>query len=215
MVFVPFRLRNQKWDTYHFSGAQLWLGLAARVHPWPSAGARHGQHAGSALLRNEAVHTVLPGPRAVSCLVYFAQSARSCRFTLGWCGRRSQRINLTQAVSRQKEWLLRVLDNGEERLRSMKSCRDVIHDASNLLDVRPACVVELSVARFARTKDQKADGTWSRKHSVHGLVAQKRRAGVLATAGARAWPTLHARGRAVCRTVRMRDADYANLPKHT
>ena len=83
MVFVPFRLRNQKWDTYHFSGAQLWLGLAARVHPWPSAGARHGQYAGSALLRNEAVHTVLPGPRAVSCLVYFAQSARSCRFTLG------------------------------------------------------------------------------------------------------------------------------------
>ena len=34
----------------------------------------------------------------------------------------------------------------------MKSCRDVIHDASNLLDVGPACVVELSVARFARTK---------------------------------------------------------------
>ena len=46
---------------------------------------------------------------------------------------------------------------------------------------------------------------------MHGLVAQKRRAGVLATAGARAWPTLHARGRAVCRTVRMRDADYANI----
>ena len=63
--------------------------------------------------------------------------------------------------------------------------------------------MELSVARFARTKDQTADGTWSRKHSVHGLVAQKRRAGVLATAGARAWPTLHARGRAVCRTVRI------------
>ena len=74
----------------------------------------------------------------------------------------------------------------------MKSCRDVIHDASNLLDVRPACVVELSVARFARTKDQTAHGTWPRKHSVHGLVAQKRRAGVLATAEARAWPTLHA-----------------------
>ena len=34
----------------------------------------------------------------------------------------------------------------------MKSCRDVFHDASNLLDVGPACVVELSVARFARTK---------------------------------------------------------------
>ena len=70
----------------------------------------------------------------------------------------------------------------------MKFCRDVIHDASNLLDVRPACVVELSVARFARTKDQTAHGTWPRKHSVHGLVAQKRRAGVQATAGARAWP---------------------------
>ena len=52
-------------------------------------------------------------------------------------------------------------------------------------------------------KDQTADCTWSRKHRVHGLVAQKRRAGVLATAGARAWPTLHARGRAVCRTVRI------------
>ena len=25
MVFIPFRLRNQKWDTYHFSGTQLWL----------------------------------------------------------------------------------------------------------------------------------------------------------------------------------------------
>ena len=53
-------------------------------------------------------------------------------------------------------------------------------------------------------KDQTADCTWSRKHRVHGLVAQKRRAGVLATAGARAWPTLHARGRAVCRTMNTR-----------
>ena len=77
----------------------------------------------------------------------------------------------------------------------MKSSCDVIHDASILLDIRPACVVELSVARFARTKDQTAHGTWPRKHSVHGLVAQKRRAGVLATAGARGWPTLHARAR--------------------
>ena len=50
-------------------------------------------------------------------------------------------------------------------------------------------------------KDQTADCTWSKKHRVHGLVAQKRRAGVLATAGARAWPTLHARGRAVCRAT--------------
>ena len=100
----------------------------------------------------------------------------------------------------------------------MKSCRDVIHDASNLLDVRPACVVELSVARFAQTKDQTAHGTWPRKHNVHGLVAQKRRAGVLATAEARAWPTLHARGRAVCRrAARRRNLDYADcrsLSKH-
>ena len=68
---------------------------------WPSTGASRGQYAGSALLRNEAVHTVLTGPCAVSCLVFSAQSARSCRFTLGGVGgRRSQRINLTQAVSR-------------------------------------------------------------------------------------------------------------------
>ena len=66
-----------------------------------SAGARRGHDAGSALLRSKAVHTVLPGPRDVSCLVFFAQSARSCHFTLGGVGgRRSQRINLTQAVSR-------------------------------------------------------------------------------------------------------------------
>ena len=24
MVFIPIRLRNQIWDTYHFSGTQLW-----------------------------------------------------------------------------------------------------------------------------------------------------------------------------------------------
>ena len=33
----------------------------------------------------------------------------------------------------------------------------------------------------------------AQKYIVHGLVAQKRRAGVLATAGARAWPRVHAR----------------------
>ena len=65
----------------------------------------------------------------------------------------------------------------------MKSSCDVIHDASILLDIRPACVVELYVARFARTKDQTAHGTWPRKHSVHGLVAQKRRACVLSGHG--------------------------------
>ena len=53
-------------------------------------------------------------------------------------------------------------------MRSIKSSCDVIHDASNLLDVGPACVVELSVARIPRTKDQAAHGTWPRKHSVHG-----------------------------------------------
>ena len=65
----------------------------ARVQRWPSAGARRGQYAGSALLRSEAVHLVLPGPRAVSCLVFFAQSARSCRFTLGLCRRAAQSEN--------------------------------------------------------------------------------------------------------------------------
>jgi hypothetical protein len=52
----------------------------ARVERWPSAGTRRGQDAGSALLRNEAVHTVLPGPRAVSCLVLYSRKARDvCR----------------------------------------------------------------------------------------------------------------------------------------
>ena len=97
----------------------------------------------------------------------------------------------------------------------MKSSCDVIHDASILLDIRPACVVELSVARFARTKDQTARGTWPRKHSVHGLVAQKRRAGVLATAEARAWPTLHAAESGLQGNAEtLHDADHVNLPKH-
>ena len=47
---------------------------------------------------------------------------------------------------------------------------------------------EATRSRALRGKDQTADGAWPRKHSVHGIVAQKRRAGVLATAGARAWP---------------------------
>ena len=45
---------------------------------------------------------------------------------------------------------------------------------------------EATRSRALRGKDQTADGTWPSKHSVHGIVAQKRRAGVLATAGARA-----------------------------
>ena len=52
---------------------------------------------------------------------------------------------------------------------------------------------EATRSRALRGKDQTADCTWPSKHSVHGLVAQKRRAGVLATAGARAWPKAHAR----------------------
>ena len=52
---------------------------------------------------------------------------------------------------------------------------------------------EATRSRALRGKDQTADGTWPSKHSVHGLVAQKRRAGVLATASARAWPKAHAR----------------------
>ena len=48
----------------------------ARVQRWPSAGTRRGQYAGSALLRNEAVHTVLSGPRAVSSLVFCSRKAR-------------------------------------------------------------------------------------------------------------------------------------------
>ena len=52
---------------------------------------------------------------------------------------------------------------------------------------------EATGSRALRGKDQTADCTWPSKHSVHGLVAQKRRAGVLATAGARAWPKAHTR----------------------
>ena len=47
---------------------------------------------------------------------------------------------------------------------------------------------EATRSRALRGKDQTADDTWPRKHSVHGIVAQKRRAGVLVTASARAWP---------------------------
>ena len=45
------------------------------VQRWPSAGLRRGQYAGSALLRNETVHTVLSGPRAVSSLVFCSRKA--------------------------------------------------------------------------------------------------------------------------------------------
>ena len=46
----------------HFPAAFLQTPLSpARVQRWPSAGPRRGQYAGSALLRNEAVHTVFMG----------------------------------------------------------------------------------------------------------------------------------------------------------
>ena len=58
------------------------------------------------------------------------------------------------------------------------------------LTALPADTTQREVTRSCalREKDQTAYGTWSRKYSVHGLAAQKRRAGVLATAGARACP---------------------------
>ena len=79
----------------------------------------------------------------------------------------------------------------------------------------------ISVARFARIKDQTAHGTWPRKHSVHGLVAQKRRAGVLAT---RRVPALGQRstraparagGRAVPAVSKNIAHVPLNLPQHT
>jgi hypothetical protein len=59
----------------------------------------------------------------------------------------------------------------------MKSGCYVIHDASTLLDV--ASSTRCGNSRFLRERDQTAHALWFSKHSVHGLVAQKRRAGVL------------------------------------
>ena len=69
---------------------------------------------------------------------------------------------------------------------------------------------EATRSRALREIDQTAHGTRPRKYSVHGLVAQKRRAGVLAMASARAWP----KG-ARARESGLQDYEYANLPKHT
>ena len=67
LVSLPIRLRNQKWDTYTAFWHATVASSPARVRLWPSTGAGRGQYAGSALLRNEAVHTVLLGhvPTAV------------------------------------------------------------------------------------------------------------------------------------------------------
>ena len=35
LVSLPIRLRNQKWDTYHLSGTQLWLDRASSFAPNP------------------------------------------------------------------------------------------------------------------------------------------------------------------------------------
>ena len=70
---------------------------------------------------------------------------------------------------------------------------------------------EATRSRALRGKDQTADCTWPSKHSVHGLVAQKRRAGVLTTAGARAWPNVALAGESVCRSARRATAKYALL----
>ena len=58
------------------------------------------------------------------------------------------------------------------------------------LTAPPADTTQREVTRSCalREKDQTAYVTWSRKYSVHSLAAQKRRAGVMATAGARACP---------------------------
>ena len=68
----------------------------------------------------------------------------------GWRWRAAQSENQldTGRFAMKGMHIPRVLDSGQEWLRSIKSSCDVIHDASNLLDVRPACVVELSSQRF-------------------------------------------------------------------
>jgi len=57
---------------------------------------RRGQDAGSALLRDEAVHTAFLGHVVVSRLARFAQDSQSCDFTPVWIGvAQSHRSNLT------------------------------------------------------------------------------------------------------------------------
>ena len=72
----------------------------ARVQRWPSAGTRRGQYAGSALLRNEAVHTVLSGPRAASSLV-FVRAKRATDSSTTHAGRTSRRLLASWITSRQ------------------------------------------------------------------------------------------------------------------
>ena len=88
----------------------------ARVQRWPSAGTSRGQYAGSALLRNEAVHSVLPGPRAVSCLVFVrAKRATDSSTTVNACWTYVEEVagimdNVTAGVHRPQPFLLIVKD---------------------------------------------------------------------------------------------------------
>ena len=75
-------------------------------------------------------------------------------------------------------------------MRSIKSSCDVIHDASNLLDVRPASSMRCGTIRRAHSANKRPSSSRhvAQKAQCARPVAQKRRAGVLASAGARAWP---------------------------
>ena len=123
----PCNHKNQIWDKSRnkwylsHSGCGIKSGIhttflarncgfvSLRVHPsgkrgrppWP------GRRLGAFAQRGRAHCT--SGPRAVSCLVFFAQSARSCRFTLGWRRRAAQSENL--------------LDKGRFAMKGMASTR--------------------------------------------------------------------------------------------
>ena len=84
MVFIPFRLRNQKWDTYHFSGTQLWLArpcVFVRAESMPKA-AKHGL--GKSLL-DELVQRTLDG--SVQRPSPEADRARPAATVPPWMGR--------------------------------------------------------------------------------------------------------------------------------
>ena len=85
MVFIPFRLRNQKWDTYHLSGTQLCgstvrLG-SRRIHA--EGAAKHGL--GKSLL-DELVQRTLDGSVQRPCSPE-ADRARPAATVPPWMGR--------------------------------------------------------------------------------------------------------------------------------
>ena len=93
--------------------------------------------------------------------------------------------NVTAGLHRPQPFLSTVKDAWKPFLSSRNGLCQV-----DSLTVPPADATqrEATSSRALREKDQTAHGTWPRKYSMRGLLAQKRRAGVLATAGARAWP---------------------------